>query len=84
MVGAAPHCPSREKYHPNVVGYARPPRRVNDVMLGTDVIGADMLGESGLAYVAHRARRVRRSAGVDVAEVRAHAVEQADRLFGRL
>src|SRR5918993_1444206 len=39
----------------NAVGYARPAERPNDVVLGTDGIGADMLEEFRLAYVAHRA-----------------------------
>jgi cytosine/adenosine deaminase-related metal-dependent hydrolase len=39
----------------NGVGYARPARRPNPVALGTDGIGADMLEEFRLAYVAHRA-----------------------------
>jgi cytosine/adenosine deaminase-related metal-dependent hydrolase len=39
----------------NAVGYAAPARRRNDVVLGTDGIGADMLEEFRLAYVAHRA-----------------------------
>ncbi len=39
----------------NGVGYARPARRPNRVVLGTDGIGADMLEEFRLAYVAHRA-----------------------------
>ena len=39
----------------NAVGYGRPARRGNDVVLGTDGIGADMLEEFRLAYVAHRA-----------------------------
>jgi cytosine/adenosine deaminase-related metal-dependent hydrolase len=39
----------------NAVGYARPAQRRNDVVLGTDGIGADMLEEFRLAYVAHRA-----------------------------
>ncbi len=39
----------------NAVGYARPARRANAVVLGTDGIGADMLEEFRLAYVAHRA-----------------------------
>ena len=39
----------------NAVGYARPAHRDNDVVLGTDGIGADMLEEFRLAYVAHRA-----------------------------
>jgi cytosine/adenosine deaminase-related metal-dependent hydrolase len=129
----------------NAVGYARPAHRDNDVVLGTDGIGADMLEEFRLAYVAHRAddvlavpdtawtwvtngyRLLPECAGdtvtwtydhvdspwhvaftpgiratdvvsadgdvlvangiptrVDVAEVRAHAAEQAARLFARL
>ncbi|HRE02282.1 MAG TPA: amidohydrolase family protein, partial [Ilumatobacteraceae bacterium] len=39
----------------NAVGYARPATRPNTVVLGTDGIGADMLEEFRLAYVAHRA-----------------------------
>jgi cytosine/adenosine deaminase-related metal-dependent hydrolase len=39
----------------NGVGYARPAQWRNDVVLGTDGIGADMLEEFRLAYVAHRA-----------------------------
>ena len=39
----------------NAVGYARPAHRPNTVVLGTDGIGADMLEEFRLAYVAHRA-----------------------------
>jgi cytosine/adenosine deaminase-related metal-dependent hydrolase len=39
----------------NGVGYARPAQRSNPVVLGTDGIGADMLEEFRLAYVAHRA-----------------------------
>ena len=39
----------------NAVGYARPARRPNPIVLGTDGIGADMLEEFRLAYVAHRA-----------------------------
>ncbi len=38
----------------NAVGYAAPARRENTVVLGTDGIGADMLEEFRLAYVAHR------------------------------
>jgi cytosine/adenosine deaminase-related metal-dependent hydrolase len=129
----------------NAVGYGRPARRANDVVLGTDGIGADMLEEFRLAYVAHRAddvlavpdtawgwltngyRFLPECAGdrvtwsydhadspwhvaytpgiraidvvtgdgevlvadgqptrVDLAEVRAHAAEQAARLFARL
>jgi cytosine/adenosine deaminase-related metal-dependent hydrolase len=129
----------------NAVGYARPAQRRNDAVLGTDGIGADMLEEFRLAYVAHRADDVLAvpdtawswlsngyrllpecaddrvtwtydhvdspwhvaftpgiratdvvSGGgevlvagglptrVDLAEVRAHAAEQAQRLFARL
>jgi cytosine/adenosine deaminase-related metal-dependent hydrolase len=129
----------------NAVGYARPAHRDNDVVLGTDGIGADMLEEFRLAYVAHRADDVLAvpdtawnwltngyrllpecaddtvtwtydhvdspwhvaftpgiratdvvsadgevlvadgvPTRVDVAEVRAHAAEQATRLFARL
>jgi hypothetical protein len=39
----------------NSVGYANPVRFTNPVGLGTDGIGADMLAEFQLAYVAHRA-----------------------------
>lgn len=39
----------------NAVGYARPATRSNRVVLGSDGIGADMLEEFRLAYVAHRA-----------------------------
>jgi cytosine/adenosine deaminase-related metal-dependent hydrolase len=39
----------------NAVGYARPAKRGNTVVLGTDGIGADMLEEFRLAYVAQRA-----------------------------
>lgn len=39
----------------NGVGYAAPARRPNPIVLGTDGIGADMLEEFRLAYVAHRA-----------------------------
>ena len=42
----------------NAVGYARPAERPNPVILGTDGIGADMLEEFRLAYVAHRASDV--------------------------
>ncbi|MFK8023730.1 MAG: amidohydrolase family protein [Ilumatobacter sp.] len=38
----------------NSVGYANPTRFENPVALGTDGIGADMLAEFGLAYVANR------------------------------
>ena len=39
----------------NSVGYARPALLANSVVLGTDGIGADMLEEMRLAYVAARA-----------------------------
>jgi cytosine/adenosine deaminase-related metal-dependent hydrolase len=39
----------------NAVGYAAPARQRNPIVLGTDGIGADMLEEFRLAYVAHRA-----------------------------
>ncbi len=39
----------------NAVGYARPAGRPNPIVLGTDGIGADMLEEMRLAYVAQRA-----------------------------
>jgi cytosine/adenosine deaminase-related metal-dependent hydrolase len=39
----------------NAVGYARPARFANPVALGTDGIGADMLAEFQLAFVAARA-----------------------------
>jgi hypothetical protein len=42
----------------NGVGYARPADRPNPVVLGTDGIGADMLEEMRLAYVAQRAHDV--------------------------
>jgi len=38
----------------NAVGYARPARWQNPVVLGTDGIGGDMLDEFRLAYVRHR------------------------------
>jgi cytosine/adenosine deaminase-related metal-dependent hydrolase len=38
----------------NSVGYARPSRKENRIILGTDGIGADMLEEFRLAYVRHR------------------------------
>lgn len=49
----------------NAVGYAAPARRANRVVLGSDGIGADMLEEFRLAYVAHRASDV--SAAPDTA-----------------
>ena len=38
----------------NAVGYARPARLGNTVVLGTDGIGGDMLEEFRIAYVRHR------------------------------
>lgn len=38
----------------NAVGYARPTRFANPVVLGSDGIGADMLDEFRVAYVRHR------------------------------
>ena len=49
----------------NAVGYARPTRFTNPVALGTDGIGADMLAEFRLAFVAARAADV--TIGPDVA-----------------
>jgi hypothetical protein len=59
-VGLDRDLPGRIAHNPrsnmnNGVGYARPARRPNDIVLGTDGIGADMLEEFRLAYVAHRA-----------------------------
>lgn len=45
----------------NAVGYAAPTERENVVVLGTDGIGADMLEEMRLAYVALRAHDVTES-----------------------
>ena len=45
----------------NSVGYAAPARFANPVALGTDGIGADMLAEFQLAYVAHRADTIEAS-----------------------
>ena len=42
----------------NAVGYANPVRFENPIGLGTDGIGADMLAEFQLAYVAHRSADV--------------------------
>jgi cytosine/adenosine deaminase-related metal-dependent hydrolase len=42
----------------NAVGYANPAARANTIVLGTDGIGADMLEEFRLAFVAHRAHDV--------------------------
>jgi len=42
----------------NGVGYAYPSRRANKIILGTDGIGADMLEEMRLAYVAYRSDEV--------------------------
>jgi cytosine/adenosine deaminase-related metal-dependent hydrolase len=59
-VGLDRHLPGTIAHNPrsnmnNSVGYAAPARRPNPVVLGTDGIGADMLEEFRLAYVAHRA-----------------------------
>jgi len=59
-VHLARQLPGRLAHNPrsnmnNAVGYARPAQRDNTVILGTDGIGADMLEEFRLAYVAHRA-----------------------------
>jgi cytosine/adenosine deaminase-related metal-dependent hydrolase len=53
LPGTIAHNP-RSNMH-NGVGYARPASRPNPIVLGTDGIGADMLEEFRLAYVAHRA-----------------------------
>lgn len=42
----------------NAVGYAHPARRTNQIVLGTDGIGADMAEEMRLAYVVHRSHDV--------------------------
>jgi len=42
----------------NAVGYAHPAKWLNRIVLGTDGIGADMLEEFRLAYVARRAHDV--------------------------
>jgi hypothetical protein len=49
----------------NAVGYARPTRFVNPVVLGTDGIGGNMIEEFRLAYVLHRSIDV--TAGPDTA-----------------
>ena len=53
LPGAIAHNPRSNMN--NAVGYARPATRPNLTVLGTDGIGADMLEEFRLAYVAHRA-----------------------------
>jgi len=53
LPGALAHNPRSNMN--NAVGYGRPATRDNLVVLGTDGIGADMLEEFRLAYVAHRA-----------------------------
>ena len=58
-VGLDESLPGRIAHNPrsnmnNSVGYARPARFESTVVLGTDGIGADMLEEFRLAYVAHR------------------------------
>lgn len=49
----------------NAVGYADPAHRTNRIVLGSDGIGADMMEEFRLAYVAHRASDV--TASPDIA-----------------
>ncbi|CAB4696132.1 MAG: amidohydrolase family protein [Actinobacteria bacterium] len=56
LSGALAHNPRSNMN--NAVGYAFPAQRPNLVVLGTDGIGADMLEEFRLAYVAHRANDV--------------------------
>lgn len=58
-VGLEEPLPGRIAHNPrsnmnNAVGYARPARFGESVVLGTDGIGSDMLEEFRLAYVAHR------------------------------
>jgi cytosine/adenosine deaminase-related metal-dependent hydrolase len=53
LLGTVAHNPRSNMN--NGVGYARPARWPNPVVLGTDGIGADMLEEFRLAFVAHRA-----------------------------
>jgi cytosine/adenosine deaminase-related metal-dependent hydrolase len=53
LPGAIAHNPRSNMN--NAVGYSRPATRPNLTVLGTDGIGADMLEEFRLAYVAHRA-----------------------------
>lgn len=55
LLGTVAHNPRSNMN--NAVGYAAPARRLagSRVVLGTDGIGADMLEEMRLAYVAHRA-----------------------------
>ena len=65
-VGLTEELPGRIVHNPrsnmnNAVGYAAPARRANQILLGTDGIGADMLEEFRLAYVAHRADDVQAS-----------------------
>ena len=54
----------------NAVGYARPARWENPVVLGTDGIGADMLEEARLAYVRLREDDLTASPGHRVAVAR--------------
>ncbi|MEN9504652.1 MAG: hypothetical protein RI958_578, partial [Actinomycetota bacterium] len=56
MAGTIAHNPRSNMN--NAVGYASPTRWTNPVVLGTDGIGADMLEEARLAYVALRAHDV--------------------------
>jgi hypothetical protein len=60
----------------NSVGYANPVRFTNDVALGTDGIGADMLEESRLAYV-----RLRESDVTQTPEIVWQWLRNADKFF---
>lgn len=60
----------------NSVGYANPVRFTNDVALGTDGIGADMLEEARLAYV-----RLRESDVTQTPEIVWQWLRNADKFF---
>lgn len=60
----------------NSVGYANPVRFLNDVALGTDGIGADMLEEARLAYV-----RLRESDVTQTPEIVWQWLRNADKFF---
>ena len=60
----------------NSVGYANPVRFTNDVALGTDGIGADMLEEARLAYV-----RLRESDVSQTPEIVWQWLRNADKFF---
>ena len=47
----------------NGVGYARPAHQTNEIVLGTDGIGADMLDEFRVAFARHREANVTASPG---------------------